>query len=154
MKKAMSAHRQHGGLIMRGLRKLICGTLLLISSAPAQVQPTNVPGAIPVPQIPGAIPLPPPFQIRNNIIRQCRGEPRCVAVNWGLFVYGRCQDGDMAACASPDMLWAQDMIASLPPHMRPRVILNNVRNDLRNGPGAGNEIFGRNGFVCGIIGCR
>jgi hypothetical protein len=106
-------------------------------------------GAIPAPAgqpgiagLPGAGMLPRDGQIVADIYQSCGGEPRCMATSWAAVEVQRCRGGFgvPGGCFGPNGEIMRVVNRVLLHNLRPNVILRNMENDVRNGPGPNNEI--------------
>lgn len=106
--------------------------------------------------VPGAGLLPRDGQIVATIVQSCGGEPQCTAASWASVEVERCRNGVgvEGGCFGPNGEIMKAINRVLPQHLRPNVIIENTKDDLENGPGPGNEIFGCDGFVPRLFGSR
>jgi hypothetical protein len=84
-----------------------------------------------------------------EIMQNCGGEPRCVAASWAAVEVQRCRNGFgvEGGCFGPNGEIMKVINRFVPQHLQPNVILRNMENDVRNGPGENNDLVGRNGWL-------
>lgn len=89
-------------------------------------------------------------QLAAEIAQDCRGEPRCMAIAWGSIEVQRCANGIgvPGGCLGPNGEIMKVINRFVPQNLQPNVILRNVGNDIRNGPGNTNDVVGKDGWVC------
>jgi hypothetical protein len=94
--------------------------------------------------------IPQDGQLVAEIAQDCRGEPRCMAAAWGSIEVQRCANGVgvPGGCFGPNGEIMKVINRFVPQNLQPNVILRNMDNDLRNGPGRNNDIVGKDGWVC------
>jgi hypothetical protein len=93
--------------------------------------------------------LPQDGQIVAIIAQRCGGQPVCMAGYWGAVEVQRCRNGfgNAGGCFGPNGEIMKVLNRALPQNLQPGTIIGNVQNDIRHGPGDGNEITGKNGWV-------
>lgn len=98
---------------------------------------------------PGAGVLPRDGLIVAEIARSCGGEPSCMATAWGSVEIGRCRNGFgvEGGCFGPNGEIMRLINRVVPQHLQPNVIMNNIQNDIQNGPGDNNDVVGKNGWL-------
>jgi len=91
-------------------------------------------------------------QIVYQIQQACGGEPTCMAAAWGSVEVQRCNAGIgvPGGCFGPNGEIMRAVNRVLPQNLHPDVILNNIGNDIQNGPGPNNDGVR---IICGIFGC-
>jgi hypothetical protein len=104
-----------------------------------QLQPMGGPGMA---GLPGAGMLTQDGQLVASIAEACRGEPRCMAAAWGSVEIQRCRNGigTPGGCFGPNGEIMRVVNNVLPENLRPTTIIENIQNDIANGPGPNNEI--------------
>lgn len=123
----------------------------------AQPAMQPIPQPMPIPNFgpmgPMGIPtgiVPQDGQIVAQIAQGCGGEPTCMAAAWGTIEVHRCAQGIgvPGGCFGPNGEIMKVINRVLPRNFQPNVIVGNIQNDLRNGPGENNDLVGKNGWVC------
>jgi hypothetical protein len=81
-------------------------------------------------------------QIVAQIGQACGGNPKCMGAAWATVEVQRCSQGVgvPGGCFGPNGEITKVINRVVPQHLQPNVILRNIDNDLRNGPGPNNEI--------------
>ena len=94
--------------------------------------------------------IPQDGQLVAEIAQDCRGEPRCMAAAWGSIEVQRCANGVgvPGGCFGPNGEIMKVINRIVPQNLQPNVILRNIDNDVRNGPGRNNDVVGKDGWVC------
>lgn len=88
-------------------------------------------------------------QIVATIYQGCGGEPRCMAAAWATVEVSRCRQGlgVPGGCFGPNGEIMKITNHFVPRHLQLPVVMGNIGSDLRNGPGASNDVTGRNGWL-------
>jgi hypothetical protein len=104
------------------------------------------PGAMGVPT--GIVPR--DGQITAMIAQNCGGNPKCMAAAWASVEVQRCAQGFgvPGGCFGPNGEIMKVINRFVPQNLQPNVIIRNIDNDRRNGPGETNDLVGKKGFVC------
>ncbi|WP_424139644.1 hypothetical protein [Roseomonas chloroacetimidivorans] len=118
--------------------------------------PGGGPGVPAGTNLPGAGLLPQDGQIVAAIGQRCGYEPRCMAVSWGAVEVQRCRNGFgvEGGCFGPNGEIMRVINRVVPQHLQPNVIVRNVENDVRHGPGRNNDLVGCNGAIPRLFGSR
>lgn len=119
---------------------------------PPQSMPMPVPQSGPI--LPGYGLLPQDGMIVAEIAQTCGGNPMCMAGAWGRVEVQRCRNGFgvSGGCFGPNGEIMKVINSVVPQHLQPNVLIHNMANDIKNGPGDHNDITGRHGWLRSRLG--